>query len=121
MIDFHLSVRPVATLATTHRNTSRYFLFNEENVLCGWRNIKTGDEKLPRASATLVPRAFSGIHIINPGIFSLMRSTEKKFSMVDFYLSICSMHKIASFEHAAGNFIDVGTVESVAKAGELFN
>ena len=121
MIDFHLSVGPVATLATTNRNTSRYFLFNEDNVLCGWRNIKTGEEKTPRTASTLQPKAFSGIHVISTDLFSLMNLPDQKFSMVDLYLSICDTHNIVSFEHAAGNFIDVGTLESVVKAAELFN
>jgi len=120
MIDFHLSAGPVATLATTHRNTSRYFLFNEENVLCGWQNMKTGDEKIPRASAKLQPRAFSGIHVINPKIFALMQSAEKKFSMVDFYLSICKTENIFSFAHDASGFIDAGNPETFKMAQLLF-
>jgi len=120
MIDFHLSVGPVATLATTHRNTSRYFLFNEGNVLCGWRNIRTGDEKIARQSEKLVQRAFSGIHVINPKIFALMQSAEKKFSMVDFYLSICKTENIFSFAHDASGFIDAGNPETFKMAQLLF-
>ena len=45
MILFHEKNKPLATLATTNRETSRYFLFNEENILCGWKNIKTGETK----------------------------------------------------------------------------
>ena len=46
MIETHVQRKPLATLATTERETSRYFLFNEQDELCGWRNVKTGDEKL---------------------------------------------------------------------------
>src|SRR6478752_1226464 len=42
MISFHQQTDPLATLATTNRETSRYFLFNETNILCGWKNVKTG-------------------------------------------------------------------------------
>src|SRR5258708_2204288 len=35
MIVDHFRRRPLATLAVTDRSTSRYFLFNEEDELCG--------------------------------------------------------------------------------------
>jgi MurNAc alpha-1-phosphate uridylyltransferase len=120
MIDFHLSAGAVATLATTHRNTSRYFLFNEDNLLCGWRNIKTGDEKIPRQSETLVPRAFSGIHVINPKVFAFLQSAQTKFSMVDLYLSICNTENIFDFEHEASGFIDAGNPATFNMAQILF-
>src|ERR1051325_3235666 len=31
--------RPLATLAVTSRTTSRYFLFDPAEQLCGWRNV----------------------------------------------------------------------------------
>src|SRR3954454_8921550 len=36
MITYHLSNNALATLATTERKPSRYFLFNEDDELCGW-------------------------------------------------------------------------------------
>ncbi len=48
MIRDHQAHRPLATLAVTGRATSRYFLFDEQQELCGWRNIKTGEEKIAR-------------------------------------------------------------------------
>jgi NDP-sugar pyrophosphorylase family protein len=39
MLSFHKINKPQATLATTNRETSRYFLFNKENILCGWQNV----------------------------------------------------------------------------------
>ena len=39
--------KPLATLATTSRKTSRYLLFGEkqDHPLCGWRNVKTNEQK----------------------------------------------------------------------------
>ena len=42
MRDYHQRHQPLATLAVTNRESSRYFLFDESNDLCGWRNVKTG-------------------------------------------------------------------------------
>ncbi len=126
MILFHQENKPLATLATTNRQTSRYFLFNDENVLRGWKNVETGEKKIPHSPLSenkegkLIPKAFSGIHIIGNKIFDLMKHTETKFSMVDVYLSLCSEHKILSFDHSSSKFIDVGNPQSLNAAQELF-
>jgi MurNAc alpha-1-phosphate uridylyltransferase len=119
MISFHKKNKALATLATRDRETSRYFLFDEENVLCGWKNIKTGEEKIMRDEKNLTQKAFSGIHVINTEIFSLMQQGAK-FSMVDVYLSLCAQHNILSFDHSHTKFIDVGKTESLERAAQLF-
>ena len=119
-ISFHKENDPLATLATTKRETSRYFLFNEGNILCGWKNVKTGVEKIMRTEKNLRAKAFSGIHVINTKIFSLMQQSETKFSMVDVYLALCVDNKILSFDHSDTRFIDVGKPESLKQAAILF-
>jgi MurNAc alpha-1-phosphate uridylyltransferase len=119
MIAFHQSNKSLATLAVTSRATSRYFLFNEKNELCGWKNIKTNEEKIKRNEAGLIPKAFSGIHIIEPIIFDRMKQ-EGKFSMVDVYLELCATNKISGFDHSSDILIDVGKPESIAQAENLF-
>jgi len=121
MISFHQRNDLLATLATTNRETSRYFLFNESHVLCGWKNVKTGEQKIMRNDENLIAKAFSGIHIIGSRIFSSIRQTELKFSMVDVYLSLCAEHRILSFDHSQTKFIDVGKQESLKRAAELFS
>ena len=86
MIEQHKKFKPLATLAVTNRHTSRYFLFDEVDLLCGWKNIKTGEQKISREASGYIQKAFSGIHIISPKIFSLMHM-DGKFSMVDLYLN----------------------------------
>ena len=121
MASFHQHNNPLATLATTKRETSRYFLFNEQDVLCGWKNIKTGEEKIMRPDNHLFLRAFSGIHIINKKIFLLMKQKQQKFSMVDVYLSLCAENRILSYDHSQNILIDVGKPESLQQAAKLFN
>lgn len=119
MTRFHEKEAPLATLAITNRVTSRYFLFDEDNVLCGWRNTKTGEEKISRPLPHLIPKAFSGIHIIEPALFPLI-SQEGKFSIVDVYLQLASEHTIKGYDHSYSKFIDVGKPEAVPIAEELF-
>lgn len=119
MIDSHTASRSLASLAVTDRTTSRYFLFNQHHELCGWKNIKSGEEKIMRDEAQLVPKAFSGIHIIEPAIFELMEQ-EGKFSIVDVYLALCADHKILGYDHSSDILIDVGKPEAIAEAERLF-
>lgn len=119
MMDFHQQYQPLATLAVTNRESSRNFLFDDENNLCGWKNLKTGEEKISRQKQNLIPKAFSTVHIIEPKIFPLI-SRNGKFSIVDSYLEIAKTHTIKGFDHSGSKFIDVGKPESVATAEKLF-
>ncbi len=119
MILQHQQMNPLATLAVSYRQTSRFFLLNEMNELCGWRNVKTGEEKIARKAEKYFEKAFSGIHLISPCIFSLMKM-EGKFSMVDVYLDLCKTNIIASFDHTNSKLIDVGKPDSILKAEEMF-
>jgi NDP-sugar pyrophosphorylase family protein len=120
LIGDHFRHRPLATLAVTERTTSRYFLFDEGQELCGWRNVQTGQERIARpAGGKLVQKAFSGIHVIDPALFPLIRQSGK-FSMVDVYLDLAGEHAIRGFDHSRSLFIDVGKPESAEKAERLF-
>jgi N-acetyl-alpha-D-muramate 1-phosphate uridylyltransferase len=123
LIRDHFLHQPLATLAVTSRTTSRYFLFDGQQELCGWRNVQTGQERMGRPADTaanvFIPKAFSGIHVIDPAIFPLIRA-EGKFSMVDLYLDLAAVHPIRSFDHSDSRLIDVGKPESAEKAAQLF-
>ncbi len=119
IINEHKKLKPVATLAVTSRQTSRYLLFNETMQLCGWKDERTGEQKISRDAPKYYPKAFSGIHIISPEIFSLI-AMEGKFSTIDMYLEIAKAHVIAAFDHSNSKFADVGKPESIAEAEKLF-
>ncbi len=119
MIAMHEKLQPLATIATSDRNTSRYFLFDHFGNLCGWTNTNSGEEKIVRETADRQKRAFSGIHVIDPGIFSLVKLSGK-FSMVDLYLSLAAEEIIKGFDHSETRFIDVGKPEAVAQAERMF-
>ena len=119
LVEHHRSNNALATLAVTERATSRYFLFDQTSKLCGWKNIKTGEERLMIQGETLTMKAFSGIHIIDPAIFNLM-TQEGKFSIVDVYLALCSQELIAGYDHSKDLLIDVGKPEAVKQAESLF-
>jgi N-acetyl-alpha-D-muramate 1-phosphate uridylyltransferase len=119
MISFHKEKKPLVTLAVTNRLSSRYFLFDKNERLCGWRNTKTGEEKITIRSHDLNEKSFSGIHLISPDIFPLMHQ-QGKFSIVDVYLELTASHPILGFDHSGSKFVDVGRPEAVAIAEKLF-
>jgi MurNAc alpha-1-phosphate uridylyltransferase len=119
MISQHQHLRPLATLAVSDRQTSRYFLFDDKGSLSGWRNTTTGEERISRQSGPYIPKAFSGIHIISSSIFGLIRQ-EGKFSMVDTYLDLAQANTIQAYDHTGARLVDVGKPESIAHAEQFF-
>jgi N-acetyl-alpha-D-muramate 1-phosphate uridylyltransferase len=119
LADFHMQRNPLATLAITNRKSSRYFLFDRQERLMGWRNTKTGEEKISYPGLEMHEMAFSGIHVISPEIFPLMQR-KGKFSIVDVYLELAATHPILGFNHSGSRLIDVGKPEAVKVAESLF-
>jgi len=119
MILQHNATQPIATLAVSNRESSRYFLFNHSKELCGWKNVKTGEEKIIRSDIPLLAKAFSGIHVISTQLFSLIKQ-DGKFSMVDVYLEVAKNNTILYYDHTGSTFIDVGKPENITKAEAIF-
>ncbi len=106
----------LATLAVTNRSTSRYLLFDDNNILCGWLNEKTGEQKGKPGNK----KAFSGIHIISTEIFKHIKE-EGKFSMIDLYLRLAAEgFQINCYDHSMAKLLDVGKPESVTIAEKMF-
>ncbi|HRO47744.1 MAG TPA: nucleotidyltransferase family protein [Agriterribacter sp.] len=120
MLAFHQQHQPLVTLAVTGRSASRTFLFTKKNQLCGWRNNASGQEKISIAGVESMPKAFSGIHIINPAIFALI-AEEGKFSLVDLYLRLSVRHAIIGYDHSGDILIDVGKPEAIEQAEKHFH
>ncbi|HEV3222976.1 MAG TPA: nucleotidyltransferase family protein [Puia sp.] len=119
MISFHEEKKPLATLAITGRKSSRYFLFDNNERLCGWRNTKSGEEIISIQGSLLKEKAFSGIHFISPEIFPLIHQ-QGKFSIVDVYLELAATQAILGFDHSGSMLVDVGRPEAIADAEKLF-
>lgn len=118
MYQSHLEKKAIATLATRQRATSRYLIFDENELLHGWQNIKAGVMKMSRAKqGNLQLRAFSGIHMISPAIFEHITETGK-FSIIDVYLRLAQNQAIYSYPHDEDIWLDVGKPEQL-KAGQL--
>ncbi len=109
MLDFHLINKAMATVAVRDRSTSRYLLFDDQHILRGWENIKTGELKFVEANHNLNRLAFSGIHIVNPEILNLI-DRNGKFSIIDLYLELSKKYRIQAFQHDESFWMDVGRI-----------
>ncbi len=115
---YHSSRGGLATMAVRDRMTDRYMVFNPEMILSGWRNTKTGEEKLARNSIQLQNYAFSGIQIVEPKIFSLITEVGK-FSVIQLYLRLAGQHNIYGFFDQSSLWMDLGKPEQLAEAEKM--
>ena len=111
-----------ATLLVSERKTQRYLLFDESMRLVGWINEATGQVKSPYPD--LQPDkcrrfAFSGIHQIDPVLFPRFEGWPAKFSIIDFYLSICRDVPVYGHLQEGFRLMDVGKLDTLTQA-ELF-
>jgi NDP-sugar pyrophosphorylase family protein len=115
---FHLSDDALASLVVSNRDSNRYLLFNDNNILCGWQDIKKDQKIIARDEPDLKQFAFNGIHILNPRIIKLFPQ-EKVFSVVKAYLKIAETDDIHAYINNDIKWIDVGKLDSLQKAEEL--
>ena len=118
-------------VVVSQRDTQRYLLFNEENRLCGWTNIATGEVKptpnpfLKKGELTpeIKKLAFSGMQILNPRIFECMNDIVEqkgeKFSLIDLYLNIAEKEILRAYIPENYRMMDVGKINQISEA-EVF-
>lgn len=111
----------VSQLVVSERKTQRYLCFDEQDQLCGWTNIATGELKGQDGRHL----AFSGCQILSPEVLSLLsQMPEDKFSLIDFYLSLCE-HTPFTIYHSPilkayvpsdYRMMDVGKIDQIDEA-----
>jgi NDP-sugar pyrophosphorylase family protein len=130
-----------AVLLVSRRQTKRYLLFDNGMRLMGWINRETGEIRSPfpwlrnmalsigddlqvishlsPLTTQLYAFAFSGIHSFSPRLFPLMDRFPDKFSIIDFYLSVCHRSKIVGLVKDDLEMIDVGKLDSLQQAEQF--
>lgn len=115
----HLEQEALVSLAIRERKTSRYLVFDENNLrLHGRVNEKKRILEMPFSNPNINSYqllAFSGIHVIHPKLFSLMIG-EGKFSIIETYLRLAPTQKIVGYRHDHSKWIDLGTPERLKEA-----
>ena len=118
MLEYHNTTKALVTLAVMKRSTSRYFLFDNSLMLFGWINKKDGTERVSRFSNEYNEFAFSGIQIIDPKLFSLVKRNGS-FSIVDVYLELAKEYTIKGYDHTNTKWCDLGKHNELETAGKL--
>lgn len=134
-----------AVLLVSRRKTQRYLLFDNAMRLMGWMNIKTGEVKSPfpwlreseftidenlkvsaqpnsplsNLNCQLNAYAFSGIHSLSPKLFPLMERFPDRFSIIDFYLSVCHRSHIVGLPKDDLQLLDVGKLDTLEQAEQF--
>ena len=115
----------MGVVVVSERDTQRYLLFDDNNCLCGWTNIATGEVRGPISNnqypiANPQSLAFSGMQVLNPRIFEAMDKVvaEKgeKFSLIDLYLSIAEKEILKAFIPENYRMMDVGKINQLSEA-----
>jgi MurNAc alpha-1-phosphate uridylyltransferase len=122
LLRFHEQQQALISFGVTNRPTSRNLLFDDNSRLVGWRNIKTGEERISIPGTAFVEKAYSCVVVFEYEIFRLMEEIgfHGKFSLIDVYLALAAKHRIMGFDHTGDRFVDVGKPESVAIAESIF-
>jgi NDP-sugar pyrophosphorylase family protein len=116
VVAYHLKEQALATLVVRERETSRYFMFNEDMHMMGWKNYSTGEEIVSRIGFShSSPWAFSGIQVLSPKIFDLI-AEEGKFSVTPLYLRLAQSHKIIGYPDGSPFWMDLGKLDQLAQA-----
>lgn len=119
LYEHHLESDNLATLAVRKRKSGRYLLLDRDNILCGWTNKITKENRIVRDNIiNLNEFAFSGIHVVNPAIFNLM-PLERKFSIIELYLKLAPNFLIKGYDHSDTEWIDVGKLKNIDAAERL--
>lgn len=120
LLYYHLETGVLASLAVTRRETTRYFLW-EKDQLAGWENTQTKEAILfgKDPLRKLEPLAFSGIQIIQPELLDLI-TEQGIFSINRVYLRLAPHYRINSFEHDPAFWADIGTPEKLEHARQLY-
>ena len=112
-----------ASLLVSSRQTKRYLLFDEDLRMTGWTNIETGEVRGPAANSQLSTLnsqlkrlAFSGIHVLKPSLFPLLKAMPERFGIMDFYLKYCDNYVLRGCLQDGLQLIDVGKLDSLEKA-----
>ena len=128
----HIDNDNEASLLVSQRDTSRYLIFNDEDHLMAWKNMKTGEVRTAYdgQQQTLADlneddkgyrlRAFSGIHVISPTLFPLLQASEEVFSIINFYWQHSANHRIRCVEATQDfRWVDAGKPETLSQAAEV--
>lgn len=103
----------ISQLVVSDRKTQRYLCFDNNDRLCGWTNIATGELKGTDGRHL----AFSGLQILSPEALAILaQMPQDKFSLIDFYLANMNKVPLRAYVPSEYKMMDVGKIDQMAEA-----
>ena len=116
LLEAHECKHALATLNLRDKNTNRHLCFNQDGLLCAWKNDATQEVKIVNEShLNSSAYSFSGIHIIEYKLLDLIEE-EGVFSIIDLYLRLAKDYPIAGYHDRSEIWMDLGKPEELLKA-----
>ncbi len=119
--EYHEASGKLANLVVRKRETSRYLLYDDTGMLCGWENRTSREKRIVRPfEGELIPLAFSGIHMISPEIFRYLPE-KRHFSVIQAYLDLAAVHEIGYYMDESDGWFDLGNIGQIEQAASWLN
>ena len=110
----------LVTLLVSDRQSDRKLVFDENMILKGWVNLKSGQTRPNnleiKPDDTVL--AFSGIYIMSPVVFGIMKENgfNGAFPIMDLFLSFIPQLKIGAVSQDNLEIIDIGKPDTLHRA-----
>jgi MurNAc alpha-1-phosphate uridylyltransferase len=118
MYAYHTRKGALATMAVRNREGTRAFLVDDNGIIRGWTNRKSGVDIITiEEPMNLTEIPSMAISVFDPGIFSYME--EGKYTMTSIVLKATETGRVIVFRHDRGYWVDIGTPEQLEKARAL--
>lgn len=124
LMNAHRASDALVTVAVKERRSSRHLLFDQEDILCGWRSDVTGETRMvrpvrpPHGEVTAVP--FMGVYAMSPDALARMQEAGP-FSIIDFFLELAGDgERIRAFRTEDARWADLGSRERIEAGVKLF-
>ena len=99
-----------AWLLTQDRDTTRKLLFDDQDLLIGWKQLKENQYKWVNGPKTMYKElAFNGMHIFKPELFAHLPL--QRYSIIDLYLQAAAQHRVRSIAIHPDYWFDIGKIE----------
>lgn len=109
------------TLLVSERRSDRKLVFDAGMNLKGWINQKSGEVRPASLTLSAADRllAFSGIYVMDPSAFGVMRrhGFDGVFPIMDFFLAGIPELRIGAVEQEGLDLTDIGKPDALHRAG----
>jgi len=113
----------LATLLVVESDdVDRYLLFDDDMLLRGWTNVRTGEVRSPFPDfdpTSCRKFSFCGIQILSERVLQMMEPWPERFSIIDFYLAAAARERLRGVLAKPLKIIDIGSPQKLSEADRL--